>query len=286
MQPDRRATKPTKLGDMKPQLIVSDIDGTLIDSNDRISPRLRDVLYRAAHAGAEIALATGRPHRWLYPVLDQLAIRPICVTANGAVLYDSATETILKRYELKPETMAMVLDIARQAIPYKVAVGVERVGTDAQASDEDSYVVTPDFMHTWNPDGFGVDCESGVIGQPAVKMLLRCEDLTAAEMHELVAPLIDPDEAHITYSIKEGLLEVSRPGITKEAGVRALATLHDVPRERIVAFGDMPNDIEMLEWVGLGVAMGNASDEVKEAADEVTATNDQWGVAAILERWF
>ena len=82
-----------------PKLIVSDIDGTLLDSNGRVSSRLRDTITRAARMGTKIALATGRPHRWLTPVLDQLPFTPDCICANGAVVYDPSRDEVLVRHE-------------------------------------------------------------------------------------------------------------------------------------------------------------------------------------------
>ncbi|SQG63496.1 HAD-family hydrolase [Corynebacterium renale] len=274
----------------KPLLIASDIDGTFITSADRVTPRLRDVVMRARREGAEIALVTGRPHRWLYPVLDQLPFRPVCITANGAVMFDSATEEIVTRHELAPQTMRDVVKQARKALydatSGSLALAVERVGADAFASDEECFAVTKEYVHTWAAGGFAVETDEEITSQPAVKLLLRNPDMTAPEMHRIIAPWIDPEQAHVTYSMNEGLLEVAVPGVNKALGVRALCELHDVPRERTVAFGDMANDIEMLEWVNFGVAMGNANPEVKAVADYVGPSNDENGVAEVLEWWF
>jgi len=81
-------------------------------------------------------------------------------------------------------------------------------------------------------------------------------------------------------------LEISAPQVTKAAGLMAVAQFYGVPASDVVAFGDMPNDIEMLQWAGLGVAMGNADERVKVAADEITTSNDDFGVARVLERLF
>ena len=121
---------------------------------------------------------------------------------------------------------------------------------------------------------------------PATKLLLRNAEMTSAEMLAAVAPAIPPELAHVTYSVPEGLLELSAPGVTKRRGLEEMAELIGADASRVVCFGDMPNDVEMLRWAGLGVAMGNARPEVKAAADEVTATNDDDGVAVVLERWF
>lgn len=271
-----------------PGLVVSDIDGTLIDSRERVIPRLREVITRLTVGGAQLALATGRPHRWLNPVLNQLSVRPVCVCANGAVLYDAASDRVLRSHTLDPAVMAAVTAAARKALaPHGgVGVAVERVGTSALDPEEDCFVVTEEYFPAWEGPGFSVEPEADVLAQPAVKLLLRNVNLSAAQMFELVNPVIAPTDAHITFSMSEGLLEVAAPGVTKALGVTDLSEMHRVDQSATVAFGDMPNDIEMLRWVGLGVAMGNARPEVKEAADHVTATNNEGGVADVLERWF
>ncbi|MDO5669297.1 MAG: HAD family hydrolase [Corynebacterium sp.] len=271
-----------------PKLVASDVDGTIITSQERVLPRVRDVIVRAVQAGTEVALATGRPHRWIFPVLDQLPIRPVCVTANGAVVYDSANDQVIASHTLTPDTMSEVLELAREAFHEVggVSVGCERVGHSAFDPEEEMFVVAPDFLHTWEEQAFGVVPEHEVISEPAVKMLLRHEGLSAPEMFDILAPFIDTDVAHVTFSMNEGLLEVAAPGVTKALGVSTLATMHGIDRSEVIAFGDMPNDIEMLAWAGIGVAMGNARDSVKDVADFVTGTNDEAGLAQVLERWF
>lgn len=271
-----------------PKLVASDVDGTIITSQERILPQVRDVIVRAVQAGTEVALATGRPHRWIFPVLDQLPIRPVCVTANGAVVYDSANDQVIASHTLTPDTMTEVLELAKEAFHGVggVAVACERVGRSAFDPEEEMFVVAPDFLNTWEEQGFGVLPEYEVISEPAVKMLLRHEGLSAPEMFDILAPFLDPDVAHVTFSMNEGLLEVAAPGVTKALGVSTLATMHGIDQSAVIAFGDMPNDIEMLAWAGIGVAMGNARDSVKDVADFVTGTNNEGGIAQVLERWF
>ena len=106
-----------------PKLVASDVDGTIITSQERVLPRVRDVIVRAVQAGTEVALATGRPHRWIFPVLDQLPIRPVCVTANGAVVYDSANDQVIASHTLAPDTMSEVLELAKEAFHEVGGVG-------------------------------------------------------------------------------------------------------------------------------------------------------------------
>ena len=124
------------------------------------------------------------------------------------------------------------------------------------------------------------------MSKPAVKLLIRNTDYSAPELYELVAPHIDPELAHVTYSMSEGVLEVAAPNVTKRRGVQWLAEHHAIAREDIIAFGDMPNDLEMLEWVGFGVAMENAHPALVDVSDATTLPHHQAGVAKVLEHWF
>lgn len=276
-----------------PRLIVSDIDGTFIDSAGRVSPRLRSVVARAVDAGARFCLATGRPHRWLIPILEQLPFTPVCVCANGAVVYDPAEDLVVHAFELAPDAMAEAVEavehvftpIARErGITY--GYGVERVGSSALDPEDECFLITP----TYNPDAwdsrFGVVDKQTLVSVPAAKLLVRCHEMTSAQMYELIAPIIDADVAHVTYSMDEGLIELSRPGVNKAAGVAVLAERYGVDASEAIAFGDMPNDLEMLAWAGTGVAMANAAPQLIDVADHVTATNDEFGVAIVLEQWF
>lgn len=270
-----------------PRLIISDIDGTFITSAGRVTDRLRAVIVRAVETGAHFGLATGRPHRWLIPVLEQLPLAPVCVCANGAVVYDPATDRVLHAFELSPSAMAEVVEAAERVladVPH--GYGVERVGSSALDPEEECFIITPEYNRDAWDSQFGVTDTQTLISQPAAKLLVRCSSLSSAQMYELIAPEVDPELAHVTYSMDEGLIEVSCPGVNKAAGARYLAERYGVTAADAIAFGDMPNDLELLRWAGRGVAMGNAVPMLHDAADHVTATNNEYGVARVLERWF
>lgn len=272
-----------------PKLVASDVDGTLIDSAERVPARLREVITRMTAQGTVMALSTGRPARWIYTVLEQLPVRPVCVCANGAVIYDSATDRILKAHTLAPETMVEVVALAEAAMADHggVSFAVERAGRSAFDNVDELFLVTPEYSHAWPTlDDHGVVPITTLISEPATKLLLRSDFLESKEMFDRLRPVIPEEVGHVTFSMSGGLLEVAAPGVTKALGVSYLAELLGVAQEDVITFGDMPNDIEMLQWAGRGVAMGNARPEVKAVSDFVTATNDEAGVADVLEWWF
>lgn len=270
-----------------PMLIASDVDGTLINSKERVTPATLAALRHRLRAGTVVALATGRPPRWIHPVLEQLGIRPVCVCANGAIVYDSASDTMLRVNNLSPAVLSTVVRIAKEhtADLGGVTIAVERGGTSALAPTQELFVVTPEFHHAWVSDEHGVAEESEILRAPAIKLLLRNPQVSSEVLWQRIAPHVSEDLAHITYSIDEGLLEVAAPGVNKAAGVAYLAELIGVDPAQVLCFGDMPNDQEMLAWAGLGVAMGNAHERLKAFADLVTTSNDDDGIAAVLAAW-
>ena len=268
----------------KPALIATDVDGTLLDDDENISPRTRDAVLAAVAGGATFVLATGRPPRWVHPVVDALGFAPMSVCANGAVLYDPATDRILAARTLSADALAALADIAMQAIP-GVGLAVERVGRSAHDAATPQFVSSPGYEHAWlNPDNTEVSIED-LLSAPAVKLLIRKAGARSADMAAELARHIGT-EGDLTYSTNNGLIEIVPLGISKATGVEEVAKPLGIGADGIVSFGDMPNDVPMLRWAGHGVAMGNAHPEAVEAADEVTARNSDDGLARVLERWW
>lgn len=271
-----------------PRLVISDIDGTLLNPAERVAPRTAAAIGRLAERGVIVTLATGRPHRWLQPVVEQLPIRPRCVAANGAVIVDTEAGEIVETHLLEPATMSEVVERARGALASAglpgLSIAVELPG-EYSSDQEETFHIGPGYLHAWQAAGYVERGETELLSAPAVKLLLRNEHLQAQEFYDAVRDAVPARLAHLTFSMREGLLEVMRPGVNKQLGAMALARHYDVDAADVACFGDMPNDWEMIAWAGWGVAMGNAHPELKAVANEVTGTNAEDGVAAVLERW-
>ena len=269
---------------MLPTMIATDVDGTLLDADEHVTPRTRAVVRAAVDAGVRFVLATGRPPRWIAPIVDALGIAPMSVCANGAVIYDPSTDRILSARTLSPEQLVVLAEMALRVIP-GAGLAVERVGRSAHDAATPQFVSSPGYEHAWlNPDNTEVSVED-LLSAPAVKLLIRKAGARSADMAVALTEHMGLD-GDLTYSTNNGLIEVVPRGISKATGVEEVARPLGIAAEDIVAFGDMPNDVPMLRWAGLGVAMGNAHPEVMEAADEVTAPNTDDGLARVLERWW
>ena len=267
-----------------PRLIASDVDGTLLDDDEKVTARTRAAVTAAVQAGAQFVLATGRPPRWIHPVVDALGFAPMAVCANGAVIYDPATDRIVSARTLTADVLGELAEIATRVIPGS-GLAVERVGRSAHDAATPQFVSSPCYEHAWlNPDNTEVSVED-LLSEPAIKLLIRKAGARSDDMAAALTGHIGR-QGDITYSTNNGLIEVVPLGISKATGVDELARPLGISSEEVVTFGDMPNDIPMLSWAGLGVAMGNAHPDAVAAADEVTADNSDDGVARVLERWW
>ena len=218
------------------------------------------------------------------PRLEPMRYAPMSVCANGAVIYDAATDRVLSAETLSVETLQWLADVAYRALP-GCGLAAERVGETAHDSATPQFVSSPGYEHAWlNPDNVEMT-ENDVVDVPAVKLLIRLSASTSGHMADILSPLIS-GRADLTFSTDNGLIELSAPGVTKASGLAKVAETLSVDVSDIVAFGDMPNDVPMLSMVGLGVAMGNAHPAAVAAADEQTVTNAEDGVAQVLERWW
>jgi Cof subfamily protein (haloacid dehalogenase superfamily) len=267
-----------------PALIATDVDGTLLDDDEKITARTRAAVLAAVHSGTQFVLATGRPPRWVQPVVDALGFAPMAVCANGAVIYNPATDEIVSARTLSADVLGEVAEIATRAIP-GAGLAVERVGRTAHDAATPQFVSSPGYEHAWlNPDNTEVSL-ADLLSAPAIKLLIRKAGARSADMTAELAKHLGM-QGDITYSTNNGLVEIVPLGVSKATGVEELARPQGIAAGDVVAFGDMPNDVPMLDWAGLGVAMGNAHPEALAAADEVTAPNTDDGVARVLERWW
>ncbi len=271
-----------------PRLVATDVDGTLLDPTDQVSQRTRAAVHRVVAAGVPFVLVTGRPPRWIPPIVEQLGHAGPAVCANGAVLYNAATDQVSYTVTLDPMQLRDAAEVIATALP-GAKLAVELPAASAAINGADQFLAEPGYTHPW-PGGDSADAPRDVLlGRPAIKLLVRqpnaSSDLMAAAVRELLGAASGA-RLDVTYSTGYGLIELSAPGVTKGTGLARLARQLGVAPADVLALGDMPNDLSMLRWAGHGVAMANAHPAVLEAADEITAGNSEDGLAKVLERWF
>ncbi|MBV9486269.1 MAG: HAD family phosphatase [Frankiaceae bacterium] len=261
-----------------PRVVATDLDGTVIRSDGTISDRTRTALTAAADDGALVVIVTGRPPRWLGGIADATGHHGLAICANGALVYDLTTETVIGSHPIDAHVVREVVAALRAGVP-GIGFAIERV--DGKFAHESSY------HPRWTPEpNTRVGEIDDLMASPMSKLLARVEGISSDELLALAREVLGADVANLTHSSIDGLLEVSAVGITKAATLAELVSERGLSARDVVAFGDMPNDIEMIQWAGLGVGVANAHPDVLAVADEVTASNDEDGVAQVLERWF
>jgi hypothetical protein len=264
-------------------LVGSDVDGTLLAAAQRPpSERTRTAVANVLAAGVPFILVTGRPPRWIPPVSRHFPGLRHAVCANGAVHYDIEDDRVLSGVTLAPEQLAELAAAVAEVLPGSW-LAAERLGL--RALDEVSVPrVEMGKRPEWASD-FLEEPRDRLLSEPAIKLLVRHENLSSDAMLTALRDRVG-DDVSLTFSNPVGLLECAAADVSKASGLAQVAAELDIDVADVIVFGDMPNDIEMIEWAGHGVAMGGGHPLLAEIADEVTAPADEDGVAMVLERWF
>ncbi|MEU1692925.1 HAD family hydrolase [Streptomyces hirsutus] len=259
-------------------LIATDLDGTLLRGDDTLSDRSLAALALAARAGARHLVVTGRPAPRVRPLLDDLGATGLAVCGQGAQVYDAGADRLLWSVTLDRELAETALGKIEAEVG-ELYAAVDQDGVDGLTLIEPGYLMP----HPTLP-AVRVERRNDLWVRPISKVLLRHPHLTDDELAATARSAVG-SLATVTMS-GPGTVELQPCGVTKATGLALAAEHLGLEPGRTVAFGDMPNDIPMFDWAAHGVAMANAHPELKAVADEVTTSNEDDGVAVVLERLF
>lgn len=259
-------------------LIATDLDGTLLRGDHSLSARSRSALARAAAAGARHLVATGRPAPLVRPLLRELGGGGLAVCGQGAQLYDAGADRLLWSVTLDRGLAETALEKIEAEVG-EVYAAVDQDGVEGLTLIEPGYLMPQPTL-----PAVPVRRREELWSAPISKVLLRHPTLSDDELTAAARQVVG-SLATVTMS-GPGTVELQPSGVTKATGLDRAARRLGVSPARAVAFGDMPNDIPMFAWAARGVAMGNAHPELKAVADEVTLSNEEDGIAVVLERLF
>lgn len=263
-----------------PALVAVDLDGTLLRTDGTVSDRTVAALRLAESAGARVALVTGRPARFVVPLAARTGGHETVICSNGALVWDlSAQQPVVVR-GIEPAVVIQLGGLIRGRVP-EVLFAVEQ----ARGISREPGWPTLDPR---NDTGARTGPLALIADATVVKLLIRGARGTDGEQLRRTVAAVVGDRLELTRSVPGSipLLEASAPGVHKGTALAEFAGSLGIAPAAVVAFGDMPNDTAMLAWAGTGVAMGNADPSVRAVADRVTATNDEDGVAMVLEDLF
>ena len=270
----------------RPRVVALDIDGTVFHAphgssvvEETISPAVQAAVARVVDAGVPVVLATGRSTFGMTHVIDLLDLRRhdphgrlLAVASNGSVTFSYPPVEVLDAVTFDAsEVVGRILDQMPQ-----VLVAVEEIGV--------GYRVNRHF-----PDGeingeITLQSVDDLVAEPVTRVIIRDPEASEQDFHRLAE---DAGLHDISYFIGwTAWLDLAPKGVSKASGLEQVVTRLGLGAQDVLAIGDGRNDIEMLRWAGRGVAMGQASPDVIEAADDVTASVHDDGAARELERWF
>lgn len=260
-----------------PRLIATDLDGTLLRRDGRISARTVRTIERARAAGSELVMVTGRPPRHVAQIEGAVALGGVVICVNGALIYDLDRRQVLREERLTPVVARELVDALRLRLPgicFAVEVGLD-FGWEPSYGLHSKRTEPPQLPIA---DALTL-CEWGVN-----KLIARHPQLSAEEIlgqaQDLLLTRVQASHSGAPF------VEISAAEASKGAALAVYCAERKIDQRTVLAFGDMPNDLPMLQWAGHSVAMANAHPSVLAAVHEVTLSNEADGVAAFLERLF
>ncbi|GAB2756495.1 HAD family hydrolase [Nocardioides pakistanensis] len=259
-----------------PRLVATDLDGTLLHTDGTVTARTREVLTAVEELGVTVVFVTGRPVRWMDDLWEHVGGHGLAVVSNGGILYDVHARAVRMARPIRVDTALEAAKVLRDAVP----------GTTFAMERIEGFAKEPGFMPRLQPPAdMLVGPAEEILDETVVKLLARHDELEPepfwAEVESHVGHLLTT-----TWSSVGALVEMSAPEVSKASTLELLCADLGIDASEVVAFGDMPNDLAMLEWAGTSYAMSNAHPSVRELADHVAPTNEQDGVAETLAAIF
>jgi HAD superfamily hydrolase (TIGR01484 family) len=256
----------------RPKLVALDVDGTLVDETNAIRPAVRDAVRSMAEAGVPVVIATGRAVPGAMEVCERLDLPDgLAVCSNGAVLIGYRPLEIVHAVTFDAsEAVRRVLEHVPDAF-----VAVEEIGV--------GYRVNQPFPTGEIAGSITTEDVDSLISEPVTRVIIRAPHHDPHEFLELVEGLgLSDTNYYIGYT---AWLDLAPLGVSKASGLEVVCERLGVAPADVLAIGDGFNDVEMLQWAGRGVAMGQSPRQVKETADAVAGTWDEDGVARELRQY-
>jgi Cof subfamily protein (haloacid dehalogenase superfamily) len=254
------------------RLVATDLDGTLLHSDGTVTAYTREVLEELDRRGVHVVFVTGRPIRWMDSLWDAVGGHGLAICSNGGIVYDVASHSVRNALTIDPDTCIEVGRLLRKSVP-GTSFALEKTGGFGV---EEAFLSRHDVVH-----GIPTGPLEQIVDGTVVKLLAQHDELAPEPFWRTVEEAV----GHLvttTWSSTFAMVEMSARGVTKASTLERLATELGVESYQVVAFGDMPNDIEMLTWAGSSYAMANAHGSVLGVAAHRAPGNDEDGVAVTL----
>ncbi|MBR2851413.1 MAG: HAD family phosphatase [Anaerotignum sp.] len=267
------------------KLVASDLDGTLLNKNKEITPRLFDALKKLDELGIYFVPSTGRPFGTVPKAIKELPFLKYVITSNGAAIYDAAEQKNIIENFLTPEAVDAVIKIAKE-LPVITEYFIEGKAYIAKDIYDDLAPFNLTESHVTYIKNSRTPVEDFWNEMKRNNTVLENINLVFADM-ELRKEIWDRLKALGLASVTAATtknIEITSLFATKAKALEKLCEVLGFTRENVLAMGDGDNDMPMIEFAGIGVAMANGEDHIKEAADIIADDCDDFGAAKILEQ--
>ena len=261
------------------RLVATDLDGTLLRDDKTMNDWTRSVLDAVQERGVHVVPVTARQPRGLTHIADACGLSGWSICANGALVRGITTGEVLFERHVELEAMQALAARLDQELPGVVYAAVLDQGA--------RFAVAPGYRALAHPDDHQPAIRDAIelsryelLARPALKLLARHATVPAVDLAALISR-VDGSGVHATTS-GAGFVEMAAAGTTKATGLAALCDGLGIRPDEVVAFGDAPNDVEMLQWAGTSYAMANAVDATRRAAGATTTSNMDDGVGRAL----
>lgn len=262
-------------------LICLDLDGTLLKDDKTISHQTKATLQTLIQQGHHVMIATGRPYRASLPYYKELSLQTPIVNFNGAFVHHPLNSNWGLYHT--PLDITVARDIVEACEDFSYHNIIAEVKDDIYLHQHDPKLI--DIFNMGNPKITVGDLRS-FLGDSPTSMLIHTDEQHVSSIRSHLSDVHAEVIDHRRWADPFHVIEIVKSGLNKAVGIDKVAKDLNIPQSRIIAFGDEDNDLEMLEYAGCGVAMGNGIEAVKNIANVTTLTNEQDGIAVFLKDKF
>ena len=273
---DKKHENPEKIAPIR--LIAIDLDGTLLHDNKRLSATNARAVAEATNRGIHVVLASARPPRSVREIYHRLSLDTLQVNYNGALIHDMPRGKHVFHQPLSASLAKQIVKFARKMDP-DVVVSLEIL--DKWYTDHVDETLPTATSRYFEPDFVGP--LDAFLTVPVTKLMLLAPPEKLKPIHESVRKKFGSQIAILTCD--DFLIQLVHKQVDKASALKVVAEHYKIDQQNVMAIGDAPNDLGMIQWAGVGVAMANGWDYLKQAADITAPANDEDGVAYVIENY-
>lgn len=276
---------------MKYKLVCIDMDGTLLNSKKTVSEANKNAIKKAHELGVNIVITTGRVYENAASYSNLIGVKSPVIASNGAIIKDKDSDNVIYKKSLENENINQIINLCNK---HKIKPNFNTYNSFICGSRFVYMLVSRFFLKSMSSTNDGrLKMEYVKDNYKLIKKseqnyddIIKCEiiHMSSKKISALKKELHELKDIEVVSSSKYNI-EITAKSVSKGKAVEALANYYKIRREEIITIGDSENDLSMIEYGGLGVAMGNAREEIKRRADYITDTNDNDGVAKVINKF-